>query len=104
MCVCVCVLPSAAGNLITALMHKRERGEAVVRKRNAVLQFLFSLVMRRGLPGLFKCLMRLGNVKAAVVIQEKQDWMDAGHTSAVVAPVHMHASVFTCRRGEYRLR
>ena len=53
----VCVLPSAAGNLITALVHQREEEGAVVRKRNAALQFLFSPVMERGLPGLFKCLM-----------------------------------------------
>lgn len=78
--VCVCVLPSAAGNLITALMHQREEEGAVVRKRNAALQFLFSPVMGRGLPGLFKCLMRLGNVKAAVVIQEERYWMDGGQT------------------------
>ena len=30
-CECVSVLPSAAGNLITALMHQREEEGAVVR-------------------------------------------------------------------------
>lgn len=62
---------SAAGNLITALMHQREEEGAVVRKRNAALQFLFYPVMGRGL---FKHLMLLGNAKAAVVIQEEHGW------------------------------
>lgn len=53
-CVCVSV---AAGNPITALMYKREEEEAVVRKRNAELQFLFSPVMGRRLAGLTECLM-----------------------------------------------
>lgn len=62
-----------------------------MRKRNAVLQFLFSPVMRRGLPGLFKCLMRLGYVKAAGVTQGKAGW--DGWRAYVL--VHMLASIFT---------
>lgn len=54
---CMSMSVSAAGNLITALMHQREEEGEVVRRRNAALQFLFSPVMGRGLPGFFKCLM-----------------------------------------------
>lgn len=90
-CMCLCVLPSAAGNLITALMHQREEAWTVVRRRNAALQFLFS--PWSGLLGLFKYLMWLDNVKAVVATQDEQGRMDGGQTS--ILAVHVCTSVLS---------
>lgn len=83
-------------------MHQREEEGEVVRKRNAALQFLFSPVMGRGLLELFICLMGLGNVKAAVVIQEKQDGMDEGHASVLACTCTTCTNLCSRAEGGFR--